>query len=68
MKHLCNIQKKDINLDKPISDFQAISFKLADMATEIMAAELLIDQACDLKNREKMLPKNQPWQNIIPVK
>ncbi|HEY5391614.1 MAG TPA: acyl-CoA dehydrogenase family protein, partial [Hanamia sp.] len=26
---------------KPISDFQAISFKLADMATEIMAAELL---------------------------
>ena len=34
---------------KPIADFQAISFKLADMATEIMAAELLINQACDLK-------------------
>ena len=40
---------------KPIAEFQGISFKLADMATEIMAAELLIDLACDLKNRhEKM--------------
>lgn len=38
--------------DKPISSFQAISFKLADMATEIQAAELLILQACDLKVRK----------------
>ena len=37
--------------DKPIASFQGISFKLADMATEIMAADLLIWQACDLKNR-----------------
>ena len=36
---------------KPISDFQAISFKLADMATRIEASELLIRQASDLKNR-----------------
>lgn len=36
---------------KSISKFQGISFKLADMATEIMAAELLIDQSCDLKMR-----------------
>jgi len=40
---------------KPISEFQAIAFKLADMATEIEAAELLTYQAADLKNRgEKM--------------
>lgn len=32
--------------DKPISSFQGISFKLADMATEIMAADLLTLQAC----------------------
>lgn len=38
---------------KPIGEFQGISFKLADMATEIMAAELLIDQACDLKNKDE---------------
>lgn len=37
--------------DKPISSFQAISFKLADMATEIAAADLLTLRACDLKNR-----------------
>lgn len=36
---------------KPISSFQGISFKLADMATQIEAAELLIMQAADLKNR-----------------
>jgi alkylation response protein AidB-like acyl-CoA dehydrogenase len=37
--------------DKSISSFQGISFKLADMATEIQAADLLTLQACDLKNR-----------------
>ena len=36
---------------KPISEFQAISFKLADMATQIEASELLIFQAADLKNK-----------------
>lgn len=34
-----------------IANFQGISFKLADIATEIEAAELLIMQAADLKNR-----------------
>lgn len=36
---------------KPISAFQAIAFKLADMETELLASELLINQACDLKMR-----------------
>jgi alkylation response protein AidB-like acyl-CoA dehydrogenase len=35
---------------KPISEFQAIGFKLADMATQIEASELLINEACHLKN------------------
>lgn len=40
---------------QPISNFQGISFKLADMATRIEASELLTYQAADLKNRgEKM--------------
>lgn len=42
---------------KPIASFQGISFKLADMATEIEAAELLIRQAADLKNRHKPMTK-----------
>ncbi|HEX4852522.1 MAG TPA: acyl-CoA dehydrogenase family protein, partial [Puia sp.] len=43
--------KERHQFDQPISNFQAISFKLADMATEIMAAELLTLQAGDKKNR-----------------
>jgi alkylation response protein AidB-like acyl-CoA dehydrogenase len=42
---------------KPISSFQAIAFKLADMATEIEAAELLTLQAADLKNRKEEMTK-----------
>lgn len=42
---------------KPISSFQAIAFKLADMATKIEAAELLTLQAADLKNRKQKVTK-----------
>jgi hypothetical protein len=35
---------------KPIVKYQGISFKLADMATKIEAAELLTHKAADLKN------------------
>jgi alkylation response protein AidB-like acyl-CoA dehydrogenase len=49
--------KERHQFDQPISNFQGISFKLADMATEIMAAELLTLKAADLKNRK--LPMTQ---------
>jgi len=49
--------KERHQFDQPISNFQAISFKLADMATEITAAELLTLQACDLKNRGEYVTK-----------
>ncbi len=42
---------------QPIANFQAISFKLADMKTQIEAAELLIDQACFLKEQGKPVTK-----------
>ena len=42
---------------QPISNFQGISFKLADMATEIEAAELLCFEAADLKNNGKPVTK-----------
>lgn len=38
---------------KPISEFQAIAFKLAEMATEIEASELLIHKAAYLKQNYK---------------
>lgn len=42
---------------QPISNFQGISFKLADMATQIEAAEMLVMQAADLKNRHQPVTK-----------
>ena len=41
--------KERHQFDQPISNFQGIAFKLADMATKIECASLLIQQACDLK-------------------
>lgn len=47
--------KERHQFDQPIANFQGISFKLADMGTEIMAAELLTLQAADLKNRKQKM-------------
>ncbi len=49
--------KERHQFNQPISSFQAISFKLADMATEIEASRLLIDRASYLKNEG--LPVNR---------
>ncbi len=42
---------------KPISSFQGISFKLADMATKIEAAELLTRKAGELKDKGEKVTK-----------
>lgn len=49
--------KERYQFDQPISNFQGVSFKLADMATEIMAAEMLTMQAADLKNKGMSVTK-----------
>jgi alkylation response protein AidB-like acyl-CoA dehydrogenase len=49
--------KERHQFDKPIASFQGIAFKLADMATDIMAAEMLTLQAADLKNRGESMTK-----------
>ena len=46
---------------KPIFEFQAISFKLADMASQIEAAELLTLQAADMKNRGQKMTKQSAY-------
>ena len=52
-----NYAKERHQFGQAIANFQGISFKLADMATRIEAAELLILQAADLKNRGMKLTK-----------
>ena len=49
--------KERHQFDQPISNFQGIAFKLADMATKIEAAELLINQACHLKMKGQPMTK-----------
>ena len=50
--------KERHQFDQPIANFQGISFKLADMATEILAAELLINQCCDKKMRGENITRD----------
>ena len=45
--------KERYQFGQPISSFQGISFKLADMATEIEASELLLHKAAFLKQKHK---------------
>lgn len=49
--------KERVQFGKPISAFQAIGFKLADMATEIECSELLLHKAAFLKNNHKPMTK-----------
>lgn len=46
---------------KPISNFQAIGFKLADMATQIEAAELLTMQAACMKDAGQNVNKESAY-------
>jgi alkylation response protein AidB-like acyl-CoA dehydrogenase len=49
---------------KPISEFQAIQFKLADMATQIDAARLLMYRACYLKDNGKKVTKESAMAKL----
>ncbi|MGI8995941.1 MAG: acyl-CoA dehydrogenase family protein, partial [Pyrinomonadaceae bacterium] len=49
---------------KPISEFQAIQFKLADMATQIDAARLLMYRAAYLKDQGKKITKESAMAKL----
>lgn len=49
--------KERVQFGKPISAFQGISFKLADMATEIEASELLLHKSAFEKNAGRKMTK-----------
>lgn len=56
--------KERHQFNQPISSFQSISFKLADMATEIEAARLLIERASYLKNDGKPVTKESAMAKL----
>jgi len=49
LRQPCIIPKSATSSNKPISSFQGISFKLADMATKIEAARLLTYRAAEIE-------------------
>ena len=53
---------------KAISSFQGISFKLADMATEIEAAVLLTQKASELKNQGKNVTQEGAMAKLFSSK
>ena len=55
--HAVKYAKQRRQFNRAIASFQGISFKLATMATEIAAAELLVKQAATFKNEKKSANK-----------
>ena len=53
---------------KPIAQHQAIQLKLADMATKIEAARLLLQQAARKKDRGERCDLKLAWQSSLPPK
>lgn len=56
--------KERHQFNKPISSFQGISFKLADMATKIEAAKLLTYRAADMKNKGQNVTKESAMAKL----
>jgi alkylation response protein AidB-like acyl-CoA dehydrogenase len=61
-----------VQFGKPISSFQAISFKMVDMATELDAAELLVLRAVWLEDEgldyEKELAMSKFYSSDVAMK
>ncbi|MCS1352349.1 acyl-CoA dehydrogenase [Mechercharimyces sp. CAU 1602] len=51
LEHATAYAKSRVQFGKPIGHIQAIQFKLADMATRIEAAKLIVYRAADLRGR-----------------
>ncbi len=56
--------KERFQFGKPIAEFQAIQFKLADMATQIEAARLLTLRSATLKNAGKVVTKESSMAKL----
>jgi len=57
--------KERRQFNKPISEFQGIQFKLADMATRIDAARLLMYRAAWLKDNDKKVTKESSMAKLF---
>jgi len=67
-EHSVNYAKGRIQFKKPISQFQGVSFKLAEMATKIDAARLLVYRAGYLSERNKNFSKEAAMCKLFASK
>ena len=55
-----------VQFGQPIGDFQAIRFKLAEMATEIEAARQLMYYVCDEIDQGGAATRKRRWSSCSP--
>lgn len=67
-EHSVNYAKGRIQFKKPISQFQGVSFKLAEMATKIDAARLLVYRAGYLSEQNKNFSKEAAMCKLFASK
>ena len=65
LEEAVSYSKQRIQFEKPISSFQAIQFKLADMATKIEAARHLIYYAASLKDQGQNYTKEAAMAKLF---
>ncbi|WP_338812517.1 acyl-CoA dehydrogenase family protein [Bernardetia sp. Wsw4-3y2] len=65
LRHSIVYSKEREQFNQPIANFQAIAFKLAEMATDVETAELLTRQAADLKNKGKSVNKESAMAKYV---
>ncbi|AFM04769.1 acyl-CoA dehydrogenase [Bernardetia litoralis DSM 6794] len=65
LRHSIIYAKEREQFNQPIAKFQAIAFKLAEMATDVETAELLTRQAADLKNNGKSVNKESAMAKYL---
>lgn len=67
-EHSIEYSKGRIQFKRPISQFQGVSFKLAEMATKIDAARLLIYRAAHLKDLQRSFSKESAMSKLYASK
>lgn len=65
LRHSLVYAKEREQFNQQIANFQAIAFKLAEMATDVETAELLTRQAADLKNKGKNVNKESAMAKYV---
>ncbi len=68
LEHATSYAKERMQFGKPIAEQQGIAFKLADMATNVEAAKLLVYHAAFYAQTACRVEKKHRWQSCLHQK